>query len=310
MSETSRKIKYINKVKLPVVRPCPCAVGHRSCGYIIISHILGCLYNCSYCFLHTYYGKDEIVVLDNEPEILRQLKEHMAETDQPLRYGTGQYSDSLALPEAQAMAKTLVKLFARQDKHIFEIKTKSAAVDDLLTLDHKGKTVVAWSVNPQKIAEREELGAGSLGSRIAAAKKCIAAGYPVGFHFDPIIHYDGWEKDYAEVVDMIFETVPADKIAWISLGALRFPPELKRIISDKFPGSRLMDHEFEQAEDGKLRYALPVRLELFNTLYQLIRQRSNTVLVYLCMETSALWQLTGLMLTGPYTKYFGLHLKK
>jgi len=123
-------------------------MGHVSCNYTVISHIIGCPFDCTYCFLHTFYGKDEIVVYNNEEDIIRQVENYLKEADGPQRLGTGQYSDSLAMSEARSLAVKLVKFFAQQKDHIFELKTKSDQVDDLLDLDHQGRTVVAWSFNP------------------------------------------------------------------------------------------------------------------------------------------------------------------
>jgi DNA repair photolyase len=262
LNSEKKKIKNIKKVKRPVVRPCPCAVGHISCNYINISHILGCPFNCSYCFLHTFYGKDEIVVYDNEEDILAQLSDYLKSAKQPLRVGTGQYSDSLALDKKTGFSKKLIEFFAAQDQHLLELKTKSAEVDHLLRLDHKGKTIFAWSVNPEKIVKSDEEGSVSLSERIEAAKSCCAAGYPVAFHFDPIIYYPGWEKDYQGVVELIFKNIDHKNIAWISLGALRSP---------------------------KKRYPIELRVEMFRKMQELIRQQSKDVYLYLCMESQEVW---------------------
>ncbi|NQT29906.1 MAG: DNA photolyase [Candidatus Saganbacteria bacterium] len=308
----NKHIKYINKVKRPIIGPCPCAVDHLSCGYVVISHILGCPYNCTYCFLHTFYGKDEIVVYNNERDILAQLSRYLASAKKPLRVGTGQYSDSLAMPEAVSLGVKLVNFFAEQDQHIFELKTKSALVDKLLDLEHKGRTVVAWSVNPQNIAKSEELGAPGLTERIQGAKKCCQAGYPVAFHFDPIIFYPDWDKDYREVVDLIFSEVDPQYIAWISLGALRYAPELKSIIAKHFPHSRIISDKSTRGEDGKMRYPESTRIEIFKKMNQLIRAHSKDVYLYLCMENIEVWKRSKIENSenNPFGRYFSYFEKK
>ena len=277
-NRSEKKIKYIKKVKRPVVRPCPCAVGHISCNYVNISHILGCPYNCSYCFLHTFYGKDEIVVYDNEEDILSQLSEYMKSAKEPLRIGTGQYSDSLALDKKVPFAQKLIEFFAGQDRHLLELKTKSAEVDHLLNrnLNHNRKTIIAWSVNPEKIVKSDEAGSVSLAKRIEAAKKCSAAGYPVAFHFDPIIHYSGWEEDYKVVVKLIFSNIDPENIAWISLGALRSP---------------------------KKRYPIEVRVGIFQKMQDIIRSYSKDIYLYLCMESREVWDAAAIN-NRPANRYF------
>lgn len=289
-NSTKKKIKRIKRVKRPIIRPCPCAAHHVSCGYVVVSHILGCPYNCSYCFLHTFYGKDEIVVYDREDDIIAQLSNYMREAKGPLRIGTGQYSDSLALDKETGLSQRLIELFAEQERHLLELKTKSAEVDHLLDLDHKGRTVFAWSVNPEIIVKSDEIGSVSLAHRISGAKKCVEAGYSVAFHFDPIIFYTGWDKDYKEVVDLIFSEINPENIAWISLGALRFQPELKDIVKERFPHSRITFEELEVGKDGKMRYFRPIRIELFKKMQEFIRSHAKECYVYLCMENLDIWK--------------------
>lgn len=299
-------IKRIKKVKRPVVRPCPCATGHISCNYKVVSHILGCPFNCSYCFLHTFYGKDEIVVYDNNDDIIAQVSVRLRAAEEPLRIGTGQYSDSLALDQGTGLSSRLIELFAQQEKHLLELKTKSAEVDHLLDLDHKGRTVFAWSVNPEKIVVSDEAGSVSLAERISAAKKCVKAGYPVAFHFDPIIYYPGWEKDYRGVVELIFSRIGPEKVAWMSLGALRFAPELKGIIQERFPDSSITFDKMRVGEDGKMRYPVKMRTEIFGRMHALIRSCSQDVYVYLCMESAEVRDGAGIKNSenNPYQSYF------
>lgn len=295
-----------------MIRPCPCAVGHISCDYVVISHILGCPYNCSYCFLHTFYGRDEIVIYDNEDDIIAQVADYMRAAETSLRIGTGEFSDSLALDKETGLSRRLIEFFAGQNRHLLELKTKSSEVDHLLGLDHKGKTVFAWSVNPEKIVESDELGSVSLSDRITAAKKCVEAGYPVAFHFDPIIFYSGWDKDYKDVVDLIFCSIDPQNIAWISLGALRYDPDLRNIIEERFPRSRITFEKLDMGEDGKMRYSKPIRIEIFQKMQEFIRSHSKEVYVYLCMENADMWKAAGIKNSknNRFQKYFRFYNKQ
>lgn len=313
MQETSPKpVKYIDRVKGPLVKPCPGAKGCLCCGYVVISHILGCPYSCSYCYLHTFYGKEEIVVVKDEDRIVEETKAYLNRSERPLRVGTGEFSDSLALPEARSLAAKLIKLFASQDKHVLELKTKSDQVDDFLDLDPNPNptTVFAWSVNPERIVRSEEsclpagrFGAVSLEARIKAAQKCVDSGYRVAFHFDPIIYFPGWEEEYERVVEDIFSNIPERMIAWISLGALRFPAAQKRIMREKFKTTIDFSY-FEASNETKLRYPESLRIELFSQLSSAIRQKTKEVYIYLCMETLMIWEKTGLSTGGNLGFYW------
>ena len=107
---------------------------------------------------------------------------------------------------------------------VLELKSKDSYVENLLDLKHEhcGKTVVSWSVNAKRVCENDEAHTASLDERIEAAGKVAEAGYRVGFHFDPLIHFKGWEDEYSDTVKKIFAGVPVRSIAWISISSLRY----------------------------------------------------------------------------------------
>jgi spore photoproduct lyase len=116
-------------------------------------------------------------------------------------------------------------------------------------------------------------------------------GYRVAFHFDPIIRFPGWEEGYTEVVTELLGKIPAAKIAWISLGSLRFPSQLKTIIQQRFPETNLIYEEFIPGVDGKFRYFKPIRVELYKKLVTLIQKdMGDAVPLYFCMESQEIWR--------------------
>ena len=149
---------------------------------------------------------------------------------------------------------------------------------------------MAWSLNTSRIIQTEERQTASLTARLKAAVRCASWGYPLAFHFDPLIVYDGCEKDYLQVVQQLFKHIDPDRIVWISLGTLRFMPALKEIIQKRFAGSRIIYGEFIDGLDGKMRYFKPLRIELYRNMVRWIRDLAPDVLVYLCMEDDEVWQ--------------------
>jgi len=150
--------------------------------------------------------------------------------------------------------------------------------------------VVSWSLNPQVIIDKEELGTASLKERLQAARMCQADGYRIGFHFDPIIFYPDWQKDYKDVVDEMFNTIK--DIAWISLGTLRFNPSLKHIIENRFPESDIVYQELVIGHDKKMRYYSSLKVEIYKKMFAWIRERDESIPVYLCMEPRDIWRQT------------------
>ena len=92
------------------------------------------------------------------------------------------------------LSQVLVPEFACQDHMVLELKTKTTAVDRLEKLDHRRRTVMAWSVNTEAVIRENERGTASLDARLRAAARCESWGYPLAFHFDPMVIYDGCES--------------------------------------------------------------------------------------------------------------------
>jgi spore photoproduct lyase len=207
------------------------------------------------------------------------------------RIGTGELGDSLVLDHITGSSKDLISYFRGKPDVFFELKTKTANIRSLLEIDPAENIVVSWSLNAEGIARREEVGAPRVKERIDAARLVSRRGFPVAFHFDPIIYHPGWREAYAKVINDMLKAVPSSRIAWISLGCLRFTPSLKRAIRAAFPRSRILGGEFIPAKDGKWRYFRPLRTELYEGILEALEsQGGGGIPVYLCMESHTLWK--------------------
>jgi spore photoproduct lyase len=206
------------------------------------------------------------------------------------RIGTGEITDSLALDPYIGFCREVLPFFAEQPNLLLELKTKSNSVDTLLDLDPKDRIVVSWSMNPQKVIAADEELTASIAERIDAARRCQDAGYKLGFHFDPMIEYPGWENDYRDMVETIFAAVDARRVAWLSMGVLRQTPALRRTMRQRFPQTRLLSGEQVFCPDGKFRYFQPLRVSMYRKMLQWIRGLAPLPPIYLCMESREVWE--------------------
>ncbi|MCD6413136.1 MAG: hypothetical protein J7L54_03210 [Elusimicrobia bacterium] len=277
---TTRREGFIEK--------CPGTKGHLCCNYFVTKNILGCPMDCSYCYLQAYLNIKATTIFVNENDFFAEFEKA---AQKALRIGSGEFSDSLIFDEIVDQNKTLIEICSKSPS-LLELKTKSANIRKLLNLNHRGKTVIAWSINPQKIIETEERKTSSVYERATAAQAAVEAGYPVAFHFDPIIHFKNWEKEYKKTVDAIFPKIPPGKIAWVSIGALRFYPSLKPIVRERFPRSKILLGEFIRGDDGKFRYLKSIRTEMFKKISGFIRKFGSDIKIYLCMESAPVWRKT------------------
>ncbi|RKX60502.1 MAG: DNA photolyase, partial [Thermodesulfobacteriota bacterium] len=151
------------------------------------------------------------------------------------------------------------------------------------------RIIFAWSVNTEKIIAEEEKKAVSLEARIKSAQLAIKYGFTVAFHFDPIIFYEEAENEYPQVLEKILNVIPLEKIAWISLGTLRYPKELKEIAEKRFPETKIYSFEFIDGLDLKKRYFIDLRKKLYNSFKKIIKEVEDKVTFYFCMEGERCW---------------------
>ncbi len=273
------------------VKHCPCSPGSVPCGYFNLNLQSGCPFDCSYCILQTYLDdKNQAVFFSNWAALETELHAFLAK-NQEVRIGTGELSDSLAYEQIRPSAARVLGLFQEFPEAIFEFKTKAVAIRALLEAKEvPANIVVSWSLNPAPLIRREERLTPTLSRRLQALAAVQEKGFKIGIHFDPLILCMNWKKNYRELIGRLATVIRPERIAWWSLGALRFPPELKKHIF-RHRESRLFWGELIEAADKKYRYFTPLRLELFSFVRDEIRSRiSRHLPLYLCMEDQDTWK--------------------
>jgi spore photoproduct lyase len=290
MEPVQAKSILLARQRGPFMRFCPGTPRHICCLYRNLDVVEGCDLNCSYCILQCYLHSPYITLYCNTDDMFNELDDAFTKRpDEFFRVGSGELSDSLTFDYYTELSVDLVTFFAPYRNAIIELKSKNVHVDKILSLSHRRRSVVSWSLNSEFIHRTEERETPDIPSRIEAAKKVQQAGYWLGFHFDPLIYYENWEKEYKNVIDALFAAIDPQNIAWISLGALRYPPELDRAIRRNHPDSKIVLGELLPGIDKKYRYFRQIRIDMFRTLYRHIRQYSGDVFVYLCMESDEVW---------------------
>jgi len=225
--------------------------------------------------------------------VISQIRERIKnEKDHILRFGTGELSDSLALDRRLKLNIPLVQFFGNEKRAIFELKSKWASIDHLLPYLSK-YVVISFSLAPQKIIESEEKRTSPLRKRLKTLKKAIDIGCYVGLHFDPIVVYPGFERDYELMIEEISRTIDLKRVIWVSLGMLRFPKKLLDLLLEE-KRKNLLSGEFVRGEDGKFRYLKKDRIRAYKILYDHLKEKENNLFIYLCMERADVWkEVTG-----------------
>jgi spore photoproduct lyase len=289
---TGKKYLLLTSQRGEFIKPCPCTPRYIGCNYFIINLDLNCPLDCTYCILQHYLTNPLITVHVNLEDLWKQLDIFLhSKRLSALRIGTGELGDSLALDHLTENSVDLVSYFREKRNAIFELKTKTVNIKNILKIEPAPNVVIAWSLNSLKISREEEKGAPSVEKRIDAARKVSERGFRTGFHFDPIIRHHDWEEGYEEIIKKLLATVDPAKIAWISLGSFRFPASLKAIIEERFPRTKIIYDEFIKGKDGKLRYFKPLRFELYKKIVGFIKEwGGKEIPLYFCMESEDIWR--------------------
>ena len=280
---------YLTRNKGAFVKKCPGTRCYTCCDYQILHIGTFCHLDCSYCILQSYFHPPVLQYFVNHQNLRIEL-ENLFSGRRITRMGTGEFTDSMIWELWTDLASLLVPIFSNQQYSVLELKTKTTAIEGLKSLPHNRKTIAAWSLNTSQVIRHEEGSTASLTARLRAAVKCASWGYPLAFHFDPMIIYEGCETEYRQVVEQLFAMVNPADIVWISLGTLRFMPALKKIIQNRFPESKIVYGEFVTGLDGKMRYFRPLRIDLYRRMVSWIRELAPDVCIYLCMEDNDVWQ--------------------
>ncbi|MBM9538235.1 SPL family radical SAM protein [Desulfobulbus alkaliphilus] len=273
-------------------KPCPATRVYRCCEYQVLNIGMNCPMDCVYCILQAYLNNPWLSFFVNIQDLFAELDQALdREPDRFFRIGTGEFTDSLALDSLTHLSPRLVRYMAGRGNAILELKSKSVSIDNLQGLDHQGRTLIAWSLNTPEIMAGEEIRTATLEERLQAAVRCAEWGYRLAFHFDPIILHPGWQEGYRSTIRRLFATVPAEAIAWISLGALRYLPALKSIATERFPATRMFYQEFIDGLDGKRRYFRTERVAMYQYIVKELRLFADPrTCIYFCMENDTIWE--------------------
>ncbi len=267
---------------------CPVASPKTLCCNLqTLDAVDNCGYGCSYCSIQSFFDGKQISF---DRGFADKLKNLQLDPDKTYHIGTGQSSDSLMWGNSHGVLDAVIEFAADHPNVILELKTKSANVSHLLKAKPSRNILCTWSLNTPTIIEHEEHGTASLDKRLQAARKMADAGYIVGFHFHPMVHYQGWAEDYQAVVETLTEMFTPDEVALVSIGTLTYIKSVMSEIRKRAIPSQILKMPMVDAA-GKKSYPDEIKLAMFKHLYQSFPDSwKHDVLFYLCMESAELWE--------------------
>lgn len=241
--------------------------------------ILGCLYDCQYCYLSGMYNSANTVFFVNTQDFFDAVLPYL---DKPTLVAISYDTDTLAIESLTSHTKEWIE-FARQHPNLhLEVRTKSANFKALQHLHVSPHVVLAWTLSPQEIIDLYEHKTPSLQKRLASIKEAIDAGWKVRVCVDPIIYNEEFKTLYPPLIDEIFATIEADTLFQLTLGSFRMSSvHLKKI--KKLRRSDLAYYPYE-VKDNIVSYGQTIEQNILHVMLQ-------KALKYIPKERIRTWQL-------------------
>ena len=203
------------------------------------SHMINCVFDCRYCFLQGMFRSANFVIFVNYEELFLSIEKLMFDIkNKKITFFSGYNCDSLASESYTGFIKEAIRFFENKNNIELEIRTKSTFVKPMLN-NYISNCIIAYSLTPEKISKKFEIGVPSLKKRIHSISKLVKLGWKIGLRFDPIICEEGWEELYEFFFKNIFKEVPSDSIHSVTYGALRFPNRVFKNIEKLYPEEKL-----------------------------------------------------------------------
>ena len=102
--------------------------------------------------------------------------------------------------------------------------------------------------------------------RLESARTVANKGIIVAFHFHPIVYYDGWRKDYLDVINKVMDRFSPNEVGMISLGTLTFIKPAIKNLRKLGMKSKVLQIPLSDAS-GKYSYPFVIKEKIFDHVY-------------------------------------------
>jgi len=256
-----------------------------------------CPYGCTYCYLAGTRGvwfSPTVKVFLNLDEMLARINRTARRLARPVAFYLGKLQDGLALDPLTGYSRRLVPFFAAHPYAHLIVLTKSGQVDDLLDLAPEGHTILSWSLTPEALARRYEPSAPTTAARLAAMRRCAAAGYRLRAVVMPILPVRGWRCAYG---DLLQELLGLEAMERVTLGSLCSFPNAMRLMMRKLGRQDELSASLARlarSQDGRYRFPPKTRTDCYRFLLRIIAQGRPSLEVGLCLEQAEVLHRAGL----------------
>tara|TARA_Y100000748_G_C15444142_1_gene468349 strand:- start:240 stop:1262 length:1023 start_codon:yes stop_codon:yes gene_type:complete len=274
---------FIGGKKGQKVKEAPNAYGLGSEKHFYYIHAYNCIYECQYCYLQGYFNTPDVVLFVNHQDIIDEMKS-LAKIHPQAWFHAGEYSDSLALSHITNELPDYFEFFKQHPTNKLELRTKAVNIRPLLQLQPLSNIYVSFTLSTTQGAKAFDFKCPNLKARLKAIEKLVLHGYKIGLHFDPMIYQDHFKENYNELIEQIKNILPSKQLGYISLGVVRFTKDVYHEVEKNYPDSPITKQDYIKSFDNKVRYNLPMRMWMMNSVKDMLCRYYPEEKIYLCME--------------------------
>ncbi len=252
----------------------------------------GCPAHCQYCYLAgSLSGPPVTRVYANLPEILSGLQRYLGSgsvtshsrerKSEGTTFEVSCYTDPLGIEHLTGSLAECIRHFGKWQEPVqLRWTTKFDGLDELLELQHEGRTRARFSVNASEVARNFEGGTASVPARLNAMRKMALAGYPVGLTIAPIMPVENWREQYRDLLQNSAAALAGIARVDLTVEMIthRFTPKSKLVQLGWYPKTTLDLDESSRSKkmtkfgSAKFVYEKPVMTEMKDWFYRAVAE--------------------------------------
>lgn len=239
-------------------------------------------------------------------KLKREIPNYYAENSKnPLWINISEYSDVLGLDPITNQIEELMQIVQTDPHFNFKLRTKTANIHNFLKYDGKDQVQITFSLNTEYVTKRYEKDSSTLDQMIAAINALLQkGGYQILIAIEPIIKYNGYEKDYRDLIKRLKKEIKLSAVGKIKVGTVRYKTRLKNYIKNVHPKSGLVSRNQQlvapQPGDKRWRYSKDERLKIYGIIQNELKS-VPFVKLGLGSENPDLWDDLGLNKTDIHS---------
>ncbi len=238
------------------------------------STVMGCIYNCEYCYLQGLYNSSNIVAFVNTNDFFKAIED--IDNGTPALICCSYDSDIIALDGILGTVALWFK-FAFEHPHLtFELRTKCASLKPFQNTKPLPNVIIAYTISPDSASGYEKGTSASI-ERLKAAAELARNGWRVRICIEPILTPIIPIEEYMVLIEKIIDIHKTSPLEDIVLGEFRMNKPYFKTISERLPYSKIFHNPFVSEANGSISYI--AAKNTIKVLQNMIKTKSDLKIV-------------------------------